>query len=120
MNTPANARLPPWLESTFASLVAAFDANRLPHAVLIHGPGGWGEALLADAFALHLIERNYRDGSSAAAVAHPDLRWLAPEGAGEQIKIDSVRSVADFMVQTPQIAPRKVAVPAGAETLNPY
>jgi DNA polymerase-3 subunit delta' len=116
----ARAALPPWLEPLFADLVAAFESLRLPHALLLHGPGGWGEALLADALALRLIERSDRDGPAAAAVAHPDLRWLVPEGAGEQIKIDSVRSVADFMVQTPQIAPRKVAVLAGAEALNPY
>ena len=122
MSGSANSaeRLPPWLEPVFTNLVAALDTHRLPHALLIHGPGGWGEALLADALALRLIERDYRDSPSATTVAHPDLRWLAPEGAGEQIKIDSVRGVADFMVQTPQIAPRKVAVLAGAETMNPY
>jgi DNA polymerase-3 subunit delta' len=116
----STAQLPPWLVPVFTNLLAALDANRLPHALLIHGPGGWGEALLADAFALRLVERSCQDRPSAATVAHPDLRWLAPEGAGEQIKIDSVRSVADFIVQTPQIAPRKVAVLAGAETMNPH
>jgi len=112
--------LPPWLEPLLSKMITALETLHLPHALLIHGPGGWGEALLADALALRLIERNYRDGMPAAAVAHPDLRWLLPEGAGEQIKIDSVRGVADFMVQTPQIAPRKVAVVAGAEAMNPY
>lgn len=116
----ASARLPPWLAPLFANLIAAFEAARLPHALLIHGPGGWGEALLADALALRLIERDSTDGVPAAGIAHPDLRWLVPEGAGEQIKIDNVRSIADFMVQTPQIAPRKVAVLAGAEAMNPY
>jgi DNA polymerase III subunit delta' len=112
--------LPPWLEPSFRNLVAALNEARLPHALLIHGPGGWGESDLADALALQMIERDYRGSQSAAAVAHPDLRWVVPEGAGEQIKIDTVRAIADFIVQTPQIAPRKVAVIAGAEAMNQY
>ena len=43
-----------------------------------------------------------------------------PEGAGEQIGIDAVRAVADFIVRTPQIAPRKVAVITNADALNPH
>jgi DNA polymerase III subunit delta' len=112
--------LPPWLEAPFTNLVAALTGSRLPHALLIHGPGGWGEWGLADALALQLIERDYRTSAPAGTVAHPDLRWVVPEGAGEQIKIDAVRSIADFIVQTPQIAPRKVAVIAGAEAMNQY
>ena len=39
--------LPPWLEPLYSKLVSAIDEARLPHALLIHGPGGWGEPLLA-------------------------------------------------------------------------
>jgi len=111
-------RLPPWLEGFYASLVTALDGGRLPHALLIHGPGGWGETVLAEALALRLIER--ASESFAATIAHPDLRWIVPEGAGEQIGIDAVRAVADFIVRTPQIAPRKVAVITNADALNPH
>ncbi len=111
-------RLPPWLEGLYVSLVSALDDGRLPHALLIHGPGGWGEAVLAEALALRLIGRESE--SSAATIAHPDLRWIVPEGAGEQIGIDAVRAVADFIVRTPQIAPRKVAVITNADALNPH
>jgi DNA polymerase III subunit delta' len=112
-------RLPPWLETRYASLVSALDDGRLPHAVLIHGPGGWGEPVLAEALALRLIHR-LSSNVSAVAIAHPDLRWIVPEGAGEQVGIDAVRAVADFIVRTPQIAPRKVAVITNADALNPY
>ena len=112
-------RLPPWLETPYASLVSALDDGRLPHALLIHGPGGWGEPVLAEALALRLIHRE-SSNVSAATIAHPDLRWIVPEGAGEQIGIDAVRAVADFIVRTPQIAPRKVAVITNADALNPY
>ena len=111
------SRLPPWLDVTFAGLAEALDAQRLPHALLIHGPGGWGETVLAEALALHLIERSTAD-ATAATLAHPDLRWIVPEGAGEQIGIDAVRAVADFIVHTPQIAPRKAAVITSADAMN--
>jgi len=112
-------RLPPWLETPYASLVSALDDGRLPHALLIHGPGGWGEPVLAEALALRLVQRE-SSNVSAAAIAHPDLRWIVPEGAGEQIGIDAVRAVADFIVRTAQIAPRKVAVITNADALNPH
>ncbi len=112
-------RLPPWLDASYASLVAALDDGRLPHALLIHGPGGWGEPVLAEALSLRLIERAASQ-TAAAAIAHPDLRWIVPEGAGEQIGIDAVRAVADFIVRTPQIAPRKVAVITNADAMNPH
>jgi DNA polymerase III subunit delta' len=112
-------RLPPWLDATYTALVAGLDAHRLPHALLIHGPGGWGETVLAEALALRLIERG-ADAASASTIAHPDLRWIVPEGAGEQIGIDAIRALADFVVHTPQIAPRKAAVITSAEAMNGY
>lgn len=112
-------RLPPWLDAPYADLAAAIDSGRLPHALLIHGPGGWGEQTLAEALALRLIDRD-SNTTPAAAIAHPDLRWVVPEGAGEQVGIDAVRAVADFIVRTPQIAPRKVAVITNADALNPH
>lgn len=110
-------RLPAWLDAPYKSLVAELENARLPHALLIHGPGGWGETILADALALRLIERDAGD-TSASTIAHPDLRWIVPEGAGEQIGVDAVRAVAEFTVRTPQIAPRKVAVITSADAMN--
>jgi DNA polymerase III subunit delta' len=112
-------QLPPWLMPHYRRLDAALAAGQLPHALLIHGPGGWGELALANALALRLIDRD-GSGRVAAEVAHPDLRWLAPEGAGEQIRIEGIRALVEFMLQTPQIAIRKVAVICDAGAMNPY
>ena len=112
-------RLPPWLEASYAGLVAELDSGRLPHALLVHGPGGWGETVLAETLALRLIDRVATD-TNGASIAHPDLRWIVPEGAGEQIGIDAVRAVAEFAVRTAQIAPRKVAVITNADAMNGY
>jgi DNA polymerase III subunit delta' len=111
--------LPPWLATLYADLETAIAAARLPHALLIHGAGGWGETTLAAAVAMRLIERP-NDVALATTIAHPDLRWIVPEGAGEQIKIEAVRDVAEFIARTPQIAPRKVAVVTSADAMNPY
>ena len=49
-------------------------------------------------------------------IAHPDFRWVVPDGA--MIKIDQVRALNAFAVQTPQIAKRKVAAVFDAHLLN--
>jgi DNA polymerase III subunit delta' len=111
--------LAPWLEEPYRTLVAELESGRLPHALLIHGPGGWGEVLLADALAVRLIERDAAH-VSAATIAHPDVRWIVPEGAGEQISVDAVRATAEFAVRTPQIAARKAAVITRADAMNAH
>ena len=103
---------PPWLADAVRRVRAL--AARLPHALLIQGPGGWGEERVAAALAADLMR--LPAGSTAATVAHPDLRWLAPEDGA--VKIDAIRALIDFLMQTPQLAGRKVAVLVGAERMN--
>lgn len=87
---------------------------RLPHALLVQGPAGWGQEQVAAALALDLL--GLEPNRVAAEVAHPDLRWLAPENGA--IRVDAVRGIVEFLVQTPQFAPRKVAVLVAAESMN--
>lgn len=108
--------VPAWLCAPLEKLTAAHREGRLPHALLIHGPPGWGESRLAEALALALLNRQ----GSARELAHSDFRWLAPEGPGEQIRIDEVRELAEFAAGTPQLGPLKVAVIERAERLNPH
>ena len=104
---------PPWLSDTLAR-VRAIGA-RLSHALLIHGPQGWGEERIANALAIDLLA--LAPGRDARTVAHPDLRWLQPENG--VIKVDAIRELVDFLVQTPQAAPRKIAVLEDADRMNP-
>ena len=104
---------PPWLHDTLARVDAMLP--RLPHALLIQGPGGWGEERVANALAATLMGLDA--GTDASQVAHPDLRWLQPEDG--VIKIDAVRQVIGFLMQTPQSAGRKIAVIQDAERMNP-
>lgn len=113
--------LPPWLEAPFARFCDAFDSGRLAHAVLVQGPPGWGQADLARAMTLMLLGRtDVAADLELSQLAHPDLRWVLPEGAGEQIRIDTVREIGAFTAQTPQIAPCKVVVLNPADALNEH
>ena len=103
---------PPWLSNALAG-VRRMGA-RLPHALLIHGPRGWGGELVANALALDLMQ--LEPGRDARGVAHPDLRWLQPEGG--VVKVDAIREIVEFLVQTPQAAGRKVAVVEDADRMN--
>ena len=103
---------PPWLAAPRRRALAM--RARLPHALLVQGPEGWGQEQVAAALALDLL--GLAPNRAAAEVAHPDLRWLAPENGA--IRVDAVRGIVEFLVQTPQLAPRKVAVLAAAECMN--
>ncbi len=104
----------PWQSELLAGLRTRLAAERLPHALLVCGPEGWGEAELSNRLALDILEL---DGERRAAeVAHPDLRWLVPDGA--VIKVDAIRELVGFSYGTPQAAARKVAVIADAHFLN--
>jgi DNA polymerase-3 subunit delta' len=111
----------PWLEIPYRRCVEALEAGRLAHALIISGPPGWGQADLARALALRLLDRSDSPANvDMQQLAHPDLRWLVPEGKGEQIRIDAVRALGAFANQTPQIAARKVAVLNPADALNEH
>lgn len=70
---------------------------------------------MANALALDLMDLG--SDRDARGVAHPDLRWLQPEDG--VIKVDAIREIVDFLVQTPQAAGRKIAVIEDADRMNP-
>lgn len=102
----------PWLLPVLEDLRAR--RTRLPHALLIESRQDWGADRIANALALDLM--GLAADKTASEVAHPDLRWLAPEGG--VIKIDAVRRTIDFLLQTPQLAGRKIAVIQDADKMN--
>ncbi len=104
----------PWHETAAQALTSRSAAGRLPHALLLTAPEGWGLHNLVNWLALHLLGQEA--DRPAEDLAHPDLRWVKPEGA--IIPIDVIRSLVAFAVGTPQGGPRKVAVIADADRLN--
>lgn len=107
-------KLLPWHQGAAALLDRRLADGRLPHALLLVGPPGWGEARFANWLALRLLELDV--GQDAELIAHPDLRWTRPDGA--VIKVDAVRELAAFAEGNPQVASRKVAVLEDAHALN--
>ena len=103
---------PPWLMNALAGIRRM--GARLAHALLIHGPPGWGGDRVANTLALDLM--NLDSGRDARGVAHPDLRWLQPEAG--VIKVDAIREIVEFLLQTPQVAGRKIAVIEDADRMN--
>jgi DNA polymerase-3 subunit delta' len=104
----------PWQQGAERELRRRIAQDRLPHALLLSGPAGWGERTLANWLALHLLGAD--ESADAETLAHPDLRWIRPDGA--LIKIDAIRELAEFAQGTPQAAPRKVAVVLDAHAMN--
>jgi DNA polymerase-3 subunit delta' len=104
----------PWLRDPLERALAVHAAGRLAHALLVRGGEGWGETVLAERLALELIGRP--DVAAARTLAHPDLKWVQPDGA--VIKVDDIRELAAFAVGTRQSGPCKVAVIEAAELMN--
>lgn len=105
----------PWLEAPLQGVIDLHAESRLPHALLIRAGEGWGEVQLADRIALYLLGRE--DAETARGLAHPDLKWVEPEGS--VIKVDEIREVAAFAVGTRQMAAAKVVLIESAELMNP-
>lgn len=104
----------PWQDGVRARLLAAIENDRLPHAVVVSGYPGWGETALCAWLALTLLDGDA--SRDASTLAHPDFRWIAPDGG--TIRVEQIRSLVDFAPGTPQIAAVKVAVIESAHSMN--
>lgn len=92
----------PWQAARWERVQGLRSAGRLPHALLISGPGGTGEGLFADA----LMQALLCTSTSAAtpcgtcsacreytAGTHPDAVRIEPEEAGKAIGVDRIREL---------------------------
>ena len=123
--------------------------ERLPHALLLHGPQGIGKLHLAERFAqLLLCEARGRatvpcgrcDGCRwFLAGQHPDVRFIEPETISRQvtredsedaekpkgkpsseIKIEQIRRLADFLYIGSHRGGRRIAIVHPAESMNAH
>jgi len=104
----------PWHEPLLERLQSLANDDALPNALALTSAPGWGHDSLLARAAFTLL--GVTSEQPVHEFAHPDFRWIAPDGA--VIKIDQVRRVNEFAVQTTQSAPRKVAAIFDAHLLN--
>ncbi len=135
----------PWQRDQLAELVARGD--KLPHALLVYGRSGTGKVEFARALAQSLLCEAPDHGLACgacpacgwfAAGNHPDFRALLPESMIEdaatddapteadekdkkksnEIKIDQVRGIADFMALSTHRGGYRVLLIHPAEAMN--
>ncbi|ENT5106480.1 DNA polymerase III subunit delta' [Pseudomonas aeruginosa] len=97
------------------------------HAYLLYGPAGIGKRALAEHWAAQLLcQRPAAAGACGeckacqllAAGTYPDYFVLEPEEAEKPIRVDQVRDLVGFVVQTAQLGGRKVVLLEPAEAMN--
>ncbi|GGA52868.1 AAA family ATPase [Pelagibacterium lentulum] len=114
----------------FAGLAAALTADRMPSAVLLHGPRGIGKATLAFAVARHVLEATSdetpaRIAAQVEALSHPNLFVLrkAKDPINSQkffsaIRVDDVRATRDALQRTRGRAGYRVCIIDSVDDCN--
>lgn len=133
----------PWHQAALEGLLGARE--RLPHALLIHGPAGIGKVEFARALGAALLCEAPRPSGACGSCPschwfsqgnHPDYREILPEAAEDDegeaeadggkekakslvIKVDQVRAVGDFIALSTHRDGHRVLVLHPAEALQP-
>lgn len=107
------AAFAPWQQRAFDQTVAALDAGRLGHGLLICGPEGLGKRAVALALAEHVLASSpdpalaQRTRQLIAAGTHPDLQLISfvPNRTGDKLRteivIEQVREISQKLALTP-------------------
>ena len=133
MTETSERKLPqllPWHADAAAQLRKAWAANRLSHALLLHGAEGLGKqtfaawlacAVLCDRSTGSMLQCCGACPSCAlfAAGSHPDLLWVTPEEDKQQISIDQVRAATERLTKTSYRQGYKVVIVNPAHLMTP-
>jgi DNA polymerase-3 subunit delta' len=122
-----------WQAAPWARIAALRASERLPHALLLDGPPGWGKRFFARQVARQLLELPPApveafawgdEEADGALLSHPDARIVrrtaAREGARvrQQITVDQIRELGEFLVRTAGQGGARVVILELAEELN--
>lgn len=119
----------PWQQRAYDHAVAALDAGRLGHGLLICGPAGLGKRAVAERLALHVLSGGdakvaTRTQQLMTAGTHPDLQIVSfiPNKEGTKLRteivIDQVRELSRKLSLTPQYGVAQVAILDPADAIN--
>ena len=116
----------PWQSERWRRFLSQYQSDRLPHALLLSGPGGVGKQQFAEALIARLLCVTPGEAACGhchgchmlAAGYHPDLLRVSPEEGKRQIRIDPIREVNAFVAQTAQQGGHRVIVLSPAEAMN--
>lgn len=104
----------PWASQTFERLLQIKQADQLPHAIALTSAPGWGLSTILSQLVQMLV--GVESTLPIQEIAHQDLRWLEPDGT--EIKVQQIRNLSEFVVQTAQIGDCKVVGIDQAHLLN--
>ncbi|MGE8189199.1 DNA polymerase III subunit delta' [Pseudomonas sp. NPDC086278] len=114
----------PWQDGLWQQLAGR---KQHAHAYLLHGPAGIGKRALAERLMASLLCQRPTPQDACGecksclllkAGSHPDNYILEPEEADKAIKVDQVRDLVSFVVQTSQMGGRKVVLIEPVESMN--
>ncbi|HKS14199.1 MAG TPA: DNA polymerase III subunit delta' [Pseudomonas sp.] len=114
----------PWQQALWQQLAGR---GQHAHAYLLHGPQGIGKRALAERLMARLLCKQAQGPDACGecksclllkAGSHPDNFVLEPEEADKPIKVDQVRELVTFVVQTAQMGGRKVVLIEPVEAMN--
>ncbi|CAG8865371.1 hypothetical protein PS627_01275 [Pseudomonas fluorescens] len=114
----------PWQHALWQQLAGR---SQHAHAYLLHGPQGIGKRALAERLMARLLCKQAQGADACGqcksclllkAGSHPDNFVLEPEETDKPIKVDQVRELVSFVVQTAQMGGRKVVLIEPAEAMN--
>jgi len=119
----------PWQQRAYDQTVAALDAGRLGHGLLICGPAGLGKRAVALRMAQHILCRGepvaaQRSAQLIAAGTHPDLQLISfiPNKSGDKLRteivIEQVREISQKLSLTPQYGIAQVVIVDPADAIN--
>ncbi|AAW74140.1 DNA polymerase III subunit delta' [Xanthomonas oryzae] len=124
------AAFAPWQQRAFDQTVAALDAGRLGHGLLICGPEGLGKRAVALALAEHVLASSpdpalaQRTRQLIAAGTHPDLQLISfvPNRTGDKLRteivIEQVREISQKLALTPHDGIAQVVIVDPADAIN--